>query len=51
MSRKGKRWRPAGNPVRLRATYNRYFGVVRMIAALDLAAGKLSGEELYVVIG
>lgn len=41
MPRKGKRWRPAGGPARLRATYNRYFGVMHMIAALDLATGKL----------
>ncbi|MGW4408653.1 IS630 family transposase [Nonomuraea sp. NPDC004702] len=41
MLRKGKRWRPAGSPARPRATYNRYFGVMHMIAALDLATGKL----------
>ncbi|MEV6868175.1 IS630 family transposase [Streptosporangium subroseum] len=41
MPRKGKRWRPAGSPARLRATYNRYHGVMHMIAALDLATGKL----------
>ncbi|WP_433415704.1 IS630 family transposase [Microtetraspora malaysiensis] len=41
MPRKGKRWRPAGSPARLRATYNRYNGVMHMIAALDLATGKL----------
>jgi transposase len=41
MPRKGKRWRPARSPARLRATYNRYDGVMHMIAALDLATGKL----------
>ncbi|TQS01967.1 transposase, partial [Microbispora hainanensis] len=41
MPRRGKRWRPAGSPARLRATYNRYNGVMHMIAALDLATGKL----------
>jgi transposase len=41
MPRKGKRWRPAGSPARLRATYHRYHGVMHMIAALDLATGKL----------
>ena len=33
--------RPAGSPARLRATYNRYNGVMQMIAALDLATGRL----------
>ncbi|MDP9869018.1 MULTISPECIES: hypothetical protein [Streptosporangium] len=41
MPRKGKRRRPAGSPARLRATYNRYYGVMHMIAALDLATGQL----------
>ncbi|GAA3608545.1 hypothetical protein GCM10022419_111840 [Nonomuraea rosea] len=41
MPRKGKRWRPARSPARLRATHNRYFGVMHMIAALDLATSKL----------
>uniref|UniRef100_UPI003F49061D IS630 family transposase n=1 Tax=Nonomuraea bangladeshensis TaxID=404385 RepID=UPI003F49061D len=41
MPRTGKRWRPQGSPARLRATYNRYHGVMHMIAALDLATGKL----------
>ena len=41
MPRKGKRWRPQGSPARLRATYNRYDGVMHMLAALDLATGKL----------
>jgi hypothetical protein len=39
MPRKGKAWRPAGKPRRLRATYNRYDGVMHMLAALDLATG------------
>ncbi|WP_433227317.1 hypothetical protein [Microtetraspora malaysiensis] len=41
MPRKGKRWRPAGSPARLRATYNRYSGVMQVIAALDLATGQV----------
>lgn len=41
MPRKGKAWRPAGSPRRLRATYNRYDGVMHMLAALDLATGKM----------
>nr|WP_051866113.1 IS630 family transposase [Streptosporangium roseum] len=41
MPRKGKRWRPQGSRARLRATYNRYDGVMQMIAALDLATGAL----------
>lgn len=41
MPRTGKRWRPQGSPSRLRATCNRYHGVMHMIAALDLATGKL----------
>ncbi|MEW2491794.1 hypothetical protein [Streptomyces sp. NPDC048411] len=41
MSRKGKAWRPLGSPRRLRATYNRYDGVMHMFAALDLATGKM----------
>ncbi|XKK40084.1 IS630 family transposase [Nocardiopsis sp. ARC36] len=41
MPRPGKRWRPLGRPARLRATYHRYDGVMQMIAALDLATGKL----------
>ncbi|MDP4505838.1 hypothetical protein [Nonomuraea turcica] len=39
--RKGKRWRPAASPARLRATCNRYFGVMHMITALDPATGRL----------
>ncbi|AZQ40957.1 IS630 family transposase [Streptomyces cyaneochromogenes] len=42
MPRKGKAWRPAGRPRRLRATYNRYGGVMHMLAALDLVTGKIS---------
>ena len=37
--RPGRGWRPAGHPVRLRATYHRTGGVRHMIAALDLATG------------
>jgi transposase len=39
--RPGRAWRPAGRPVRLRATYTRDHGVRHMIAALDLATGRL----------
>ncbi|GGX48440.1 hypothetical protein [Streptomyces chryseus] len=39
--RKGKAWRQAGRPCRLRATYNRYGGVMHMLAALDLTTGKI----------
>ncbi|WP_245614186.1 IS630 family transposase [Actinokineospora inagensis] len=39
--RKGKAWCPRGKPARLRATFNRSDGVMHMIAALDLATGKL----------
>ncbi|MCW2898165.1 MAG: family transposase [Streptosporangiaceae bacterium] len=39
--RKGKAWRPAGHPFRLRATYNRHHGVMHLIGALDLATGKI----------
>jgi transposase len=41
MPRKGKCWRAEGKPARLRATYNRYNGVMHMLAALDLATGKM----------
>jgi transposase len=41
MPRKGKCRRPRGSPARLRATYNRNDGVMHMIAALDLATGKI----------
>ena len=39
--RPGRAWRPAGKPVRLRATYRRTEGVRHMIAALDLSTGKI----------
>ncbi|MGW7201802.1 IS630 family transposase [Streptomyces chryseus] len=39
--RKGKAWRQAGTPRRLGATYNRYGGVMHMLAALDLTTGKI----------
>jgi transposase len=39
--RKGKAWRPVSSPRRLRATYNRTHGVMHMLAALDLATGKM----------
>jgi transposase len=39
--RKGKAWRPRGKPRRQRATYTRTGGVMHMLAALDLATGKL----------
>jgi len=41
MPRRGKAWRPQRSPRRLRATYNRYDGVMHMLAALDLATGKI----------
>ena len=39
--RTGKAWRPQRQPRRLRATYTRTAGVMHMLAALDLATGKL----------
>lgn len=39
--RPGRAWRPQAHPVRLRATYHRDHGVRHMIAALDLATGRL----------
>jgi hypothetical protein len=36
-----KAWRVRTRPLRLRATYNRYDGVMHMLAALDLATGKI----------
>ena len=39
--RPGRAWRPAGHPVRLRASYRRTSGVRHIIAALDLATGKI----------
>jgi hypothetical protein len=41
MPRKGKAWRPHRSPRRLRAAYNRYDGVMHMLAVLDLATGKM----------
>jgi hypothetical protein len=41
LPRKGKAWRPAGKPARLRATYTRTYGVRHMLAALDLATGRM----------
>lgn len=41
MPRKGRAWGPVRSPRRLRATYNRYNGVMHMLAALDLATGKI----------
>lgn len=41
MPRKGKAWGPVRRPRGLRATYNRYGGVRHMLAALDLATGRL----------
>jgi transposase len=41
LPRKGKAWRPHRRPRRLRATYHRNDGVMHMLAALDLATGKL----------
>jgi DDE superfamily endonuclease len=38
---KGKAWRLVGKPLRQRATYNRHHGVMHMLAALDLATGKI----------
>jgi len=39
--RPGRSWRPVGRPARLRATYHRTGGVRHMIAAMDLATGKM----------
>jgi hypothetical protein len=41
LPRKGKAWRPARQPKRLRATYTRTAGVRHMLAALDLASGHM----------
>ncbi len=41
LPRKGKAWRFRRRPRRQRATYHRHHGVMHMIAALDLATGKL----------
>jgi transposase len=41
LPRKGKAWRPQRRPQRHRATYTRTSGVMHMLAALDLATGRL----------
>jgi transposase len=41
MPRPGKAWRPATRPKRLRATYKRTQAVRHMLAAVDLATGKM----------
>ncbi|MCW2717590.1 MAG: Transposase, family [Pseudonocardia sp.] len=41
LPRKGKSWQFRGRPRWMRATYHRYDGVMHMLAALDLATGKL----------
>jgi transposase len=41
LPRKGKTWQFRGRPRRQRATYNRHHGVMHMLAALDLATGKI----------
>jgi transposase len=41
LPRKGKAWRPRGKPRRQPATYHRHDGVMHMLAALDLATGRL----------
>ena len=41
LPRKGKAWQPRSKPRRQRATYHRDDGVMHMLAALDLATGKL----------
>ena len=41
LARKGKAWRPMRRPRRLRAIYTRPAGVMHMLAALDLATGRL----------
>ena len=41
LPRKGNAWRPWGKPHRQRATYTRSSGVMHMLAALDLATGKI----------
>jgi transposase len=41
LPRKGKAWRLHRRPSRLRVTYTRLSGVMHMLAALDLATGKL----------
>jgi hypothetical protein len=41
LPRKGRAWRPQATPQRLRATCTRRDGVRHMLAALDLATGKI----------
>jgi hypothetical protein len=41
LPRKGKAWRLRIKPHRQHTTYHRYDGVMHMLAALDLATGKL----------
>ena len=41
LPRPGKAWRPLRKPRRQRATYHRNDGVMHMLAALDLASGKI----------
>jgi hypothetical protein len=41
LPRKGQTGRPRGRPRRLRATYHRHHGVMHLLAALDLATGRL----------
>ncbi|WP_235022933.1 transposase [Amycolatopsis alkalitolerans] len=42
MPGKGRAWRPAGRPVRQRATYTRTQGVRHMLASLDLATSGMT---------
>ena len=42
MPRKGKTWAWSGSPRPLRATYHRTDGAMHMLAALDLATGKIA---------
>jgi len=43
--RLGNAWRSAGHPVRLRAAHSCTGGVRHMLAALDLATGKMIYRE------
>ncbi|GGK11390.1 hypothetical protein GCM10010124_00020 [Pilimelia terevasa] len=45
--RPGRGWRKTGRPLRLRATYTRDQGVRHMIAALDLATGRIHYRIRY----
>ncbi|NYH77230.1 transposase [Actinopolyspora biskrensis] len=42
LPRTGQAWRPFKKPLRTRATYTRTHGVRHMLAALDLATGKIT---------